>query len=75
MATFEELVNSYNTPNPTPAPTAPQVSVTRATQGQINEGIIDPNSGQITEPTPTVTTSTGVAQQAETPGTITANTV
>ena len=75
MATFEELVNSYSTPNPVPAPTAPPVSVTRATQGQINEGMIDPSSGQITQPTPTITTATGVAQQAETPTAITADTV
>jgi hypothetical protein len=59
---------------PLAPPVAPPVSVTRATQDQVNEGMIDPNSGQITQPTPTVATSTGVAQQAETPGTITANT-
>jgi hypothetical protein len=59
---------------PLAPPVAPPVSVTRATQDQVNEGMIDPSSGQITQPTPTVTTSTGVAQQAETPGTITANT-
>lgn len=75
MATFEELVNSYNTPNPVPAPTAPLVSVTKATQGQINEGMIDPSSGQITQPTPTVTTATGFAQQAATPAEIEAETV
>ena len=75
MATFQELVNTYNTPNPIPAPTAPQVSVTKATQEQINNGVIDPNSGQLTQPTPNVSTTTGVAQQAETPSEITTSTV
>jgi hypothetical protein len=74
MATLPKTTLA-NVETPLAPPVAPPVPVTRATQDQINSGLINPSSGQLVGPTPTITTITGVAQKAKTPKNIKAETV